>query len=327
MRSPRLATPLAALLLAAGASGACASGGDGGSGGAPYGGVVEERPPPPEPLKGRLSVPTPSVVAPPSREFSEEERRILDPAWAAFRSRDAGWPRWRERWHALGAEARGLLADNLYRAMVAARARGALHLVEEARKELVLLGADAVPVLVGGLAVRAVRTPDGDELRVGQEILRDAAEALSIIGAPAVPGLRDIATSGERALAREAIWALGNIGDPSALDDLLLLTGDADDAVRSTAVLALRRYADTRAAGRLLGALDDPEVLVVEKAGEALASRRLDDAVPGLVDALEQGVRDGRNAKVRVAAWCLRKLTGQDHGADAAAWRRWLGSR
>jgi len=315
MRRIAAASLVLALLAAAG----CASGD------APLPGrfgVIEEAPPPPEPLRGAFSVPTPSVEAPPTREFSEEERRWFDAAWAAFRAGSPGWPGARAEWVAMGPEAAGLLAENLYRAMVASRARGAIHLVERARNELVLLGEPAVPILVGAAATRAVRTPDGEEIRVGQEILHDVAEALSLIGPPSVPGLMDVARSGEKPLVREAVWALGNVGDARSEELLLALAADGDWEVRGTAVFALRRRPSPRAGEALLARLEDPEGFVVQRAAEALAEARRTDLLPGVVDALERSVRDGRTATARAAVWTLRRVSGEDHGDDAAAWRR-----
>lgn len=289
-----------------------------------WGGIRDESPPPPAPLKGSLSVPTPSVRPYPEREFTAEEREWFDRAWGAFKEGAAGWPEARDRWRSMGPEAEGLLAWNLYRAMVASRAGGALHLVEDARRDLVLMGEGAVPALVAGLSVRAVRREDGSEVRVGQEVLHDAAETLSLIGEPAVPGLLDIAGSGEKGLVQEAVHALGNIGDPRAEGLLLRLAGDRDWALRGAAVLALRRYRTDRAREALLAALEDPESFVVQRASQAMVTEKRTDCLPGLVEALDRGSRAGRIFTVRAAGWALQRITGESLGTDVAAWRSWL---
>src|SRR5262245_5174876 len=177
----------------------CASAGDGeGPTQVGWTRYSDEAPPPPEPLQGALSVPTPSVRPYPEREFTAEEKSFFDSAWSAFKLDAEEWPDLKTRWRALGPEAEGLLAWNLYRGMVAARAANAPRLEERARRDLVLMGEAAVPALVGGLSVRAVRREDGQEIRVGLEVLHEAAQALSVIGTPAVPGLMDIAGSGEK---------------------------------------------------------------------------------------------------------------------------------
>jgi hypothetical protein len=206
-----------------------------------WGGIVEEQIEPPAPLAGKLTVPTPSVPPYPVREFTPEEQAFLDRAWAAFRREDPEWAELRIRWFDMGPEAAGVLAENLYRAMVMSRAKGALRLVEVSKKELMALRDAAVPVVIGGLSVRATRTPEGEEVRVGQEILHDAAEVASFIGAGAVPGLLDIAACGEPSLSREAIWALGNIADPRSEEALLGLSSDPNISWRSAATPRPRR--------------------------------------------------------------------------------------
>jgi hypothetical protein len=292
-----------------------------------WGGIVEEKPPPPPPLTGRLSVPTPSVRPYPVKEWGAEEQAFFETAWAAFRRGDRGWPELRERWRSLGPEATGLLAENLYRAMVASRVRGALHLVAVAKKELEYLGGDSVPVLVGGLSVRAVKNAEGEEVVVGQEVLHDAAEALSIVGAPAVPGLLDVATSGEPVLVREAIWALGNIGDPRSEEALLAHAAAPDLLVRSAAILALRNYRTPRARAVLVAGLEDADPLVIERAAESLARGGHREAAPAVVDALERAQRDARPLPSSACVWVLQKLTGETIEADPAAWRRALAGR
>jgi hypothetical protein len=311
-----LRVPFVLALAAAG----CASGGEEPRSG--WGGVVEERPPPPAPLTGAISVPTPSVRPYATREFTAEERAFFDRAWTSFKRGDASWPEMEVQWVSMGPEATGVLAENLYRAMVAARVSGALHLAEEARKDLVFLGEGAVPVLVGGLSVRAVRDDQGNELRVGQEVLHMASEALGLIGAPSVPGLMDIAASREPAVATEALWALGNVGDPRAEGLVLRLAEDPDWHLRAEAVLALRRYDTEAARARMVAALEDGEDLVIERAAQALATGRRMEAAPAIVDVLERAIRDGRILTSRACVFALQRITGDAKtGADPAGWR------
>ncbi len=318
--------PLAAVLALGIASG-CASGEA-----APvrtgWGRISEEKPPPAAPLTGALSVPTPSVQPYPTREFTQEERAFFERAWTAFKQGEDDWPELEEKWRMMGPEAVGVLAENLYRAMVAARISGALRLVEEARKDLVLLGADAVPVLVGGLSIRAVHDDQGREMRVGQEVLHLVAEILSVIGAPSVPGLLDIAASGEPNLVGEAVWALGNIGDPRSEELLLRMAAGGEWQVRAAAVLALRRYDSGAARTRMVAALEDAEPLVVERAAQALATGKHRGAARGIVDVLERAMRDGRIQTTRYCVLALQKITGETRiGSDPAAWRERLAER
>jgi hypothetical protein len=294
---------------------------------ASWGGIVEERPDPTPPLTGALSTPTPSVGPYPVREYTAAEKAFLDEAWTSFKRGAPTWPENKARWMEMGPEARGLLAENLYRALVASRVKGALHLVDEAKKDLVLMGEAAVPVLVGGLAVRAVRTDRGEEIRVGQEVLHDAAETLALLGPPSVPGLLDVVRGGETSQVTEALQALGNIGDPSAEAAILEASRASDWQVRAAAILALRRYGTEGAQVRMVEALEDPESLVVERAAQALATGRHRAAAPEVVDVLERALREGRVLPVRASLFVLRSLTGETLGEDPDAWRARLGGR
>jgi len=289
-----------------------------------WGGIVEEQIEPPPPLAGKLNVPTPSVTPYPVREFSPEEQAFLDRAWAAFRKGDPAWEDLRVQWYDLGPEAAGVLAENLYRAMVVSRAKGALHLVEKAKKELMGLRDTAVPVVIGGLSVRATKTPEGEEVRVGQEILHDAAEVASFIGEGAVPGLLDIAGCGEPSLCREAIWALGNIGDPRAEEALLRLSSDPNIYVRAEALLALRRYGSAAAGQRLVAALEDPDGFVAERAARSIVAGKRTEVLPAVVDVLDRAVKDGKVVVARECVNALSGVTGEKIGPDAAEWRRAL---
>lgn len=333
---PPMRTPLSghairslAVALLAATSSACAIGEEAPSR-ASWGGIVEEAPEPTKPLEGPLSIPTPSVPPAPTREFSADEKAFFDLAWKAFRRGDPSWPVMKAEWMDRGPEAKGLLAENLYRALVASRVKGALHLVDEAKKDLVLMGKDAVPILVGGLAVRAVKRADGAELRVGQEVLHDAAEALSLIGAPSVPGLLDVARGGEQNQVVEALGALGNIGptgDDVAEAVILDLSESEDWQVRAAAVLALRKFPTDAARTGMVKALEDTDPLVVERAAQALATGRHRGVALDVVDALDRAMRDARIGTARACVFVLRSLTGETIGEDAAAWRARLGAR
>jgi hypothetical protein len=82
----------------------------------------------------------------------------------------------------------------------------------------------------------------GDE---SAAVRRAAAEALgSMRVGDAVGGLMAVATPGveaDPAVRQRAIWALGQIGDPAALDVVSAALEDADPFVRDAATAALRR--------------------------------------------------------------------------------------
>jgi len=289
-----------------------------------WGGIVEDQVEPMPPLAGKLAVPTPSVVPYPVRDFTPEELAFIDRAWAAFRKGDPAWAELRVQWFDMGPEAAGVLAENLYRAMVLSRARGALQVVEISKKELMALRDAAVPVVIGGLSVRATKTAEGEEVRVGQEILHDAAEVASFIGQGAVPGLLDIAGCGEPSLVREAVWALGNIADPRAEEALLRISSDPNIYIRAEALLALRRYPTAAAGDRLVAALEDPDSFVAERAARAIVAGKRTEVLPAVVDLLDRAARAGNILAAKECVNALSGLTGEKLGPDAAAWRRAL---
>jgi len=67
-----------------------------------------------------------------------------------------------------------------------------------------------------------------------------------------------------------AIQALGKIGDPRAVDPLIVLLRDTQFAIRWRSAEALGRIRDRKAVSPLIAALDDPEKLVREHALKAL---------------------------------------------------------
>ena len=75
--------------------------------------------------------------------------------------------------------------------------------------------------------------------------------------------------------AREAAAdALGEIGDPKAVEPLIAALKDPDDDVREAAAEALGRIGDPRAVDPLNAALNDPDHDVRQEAEKALARLR-----------------------------------------------------
>ena len=86
-----------------------------------------------------------------------------------------------------------------------------------------------------------------------------------------------------------AAGALGDTGDPRAIEPLAAALKDENSYVRATAALALGAIDDPRVIAPLIGALQDES----------------------------HGVRKN-------AAYCLKKRTGQNFGQDYEAWQEWL---
>jgi HEAT repeat protein len=108
----------------------------------------------------------------------------------------------------------------------------------------------------------------------------------------AVPALRKGLADGTTARDSESllfsIWALGAIGDPEAVPDLVSLTGNEDAGVRKTAVHALGSFEGDTARDALRGALKDAADDVRWNAALALGRRRDPAAVPVLADMLDR---------------------------------------
>lgn len=176
---------------------------------------------------------------------------------------------------------------------------------EGASRELIRLGADAVPVLID-----ALQTSDPGLLAVYQQILaripsaspeltrslRSAhplirgrvAEAIGMSGdGNAIPVLLE-ALRGEYFTVRaRAAIALGNIGDARVLPELLPLLKDREDEVRIAACAAIGRFRDPATFDELANvALDDSIIEVRQAAVKALGGSRHPAALPFLMEAL-----------------------------------------
>ena len=112
----------------------------------------------------------------------------------------------------------------------------------------------------------------------------------------AVPTLARILTAEDLEMRRGAAWAMGLIGDPKAVPDLVArLEGELDPEVRKAIVYGLKPFADDpRAVEGLLAALRDPEWLVREGAAAALAGSDDPRASAALVAALHDPVHQVR---------------------------------
>jgi HEAT repeat protein len=117
-----------------------------------------------------------------------------------------------------------------------------------------------------------------------------------------------------------ATTALGNSGDPRALDLLLAALGAAtDQPVRNTAVQMLGILRDPRAVGTLVALLADKEPRMRMHAVSSLGQIKDDRAVAPLI-----GLLADDDERVRIAAMdALGKITGQPLAADETQWRKW----
>ncbi|MCO5166678.1 MAG: HEAT repeat domain-containing protein [Planctomycetes bacterium] len=100
---------------------------------------------------------------------------------------------------------------------------------------------------------------------------------------------------------------------PTLIDTML---ADPEVEIRWRAAWALGRLERTCPA--LREALKDPHPRVAERAAWAVGQARDEDAVDGLIDALEADP-----AVARQAARALGRITGLRHGPEPAAWAGW----
>jgi len=153
------------------------------------------------------------------------------------------------------------------------------------------------------------------------------AEALAVLAAPeAAPRLRELyaKASGpaEVDVACAALHGLGGCGDAACRETILAAAQHADWRVRQAAADVLPTLApDPAVLERINAMLVDPSSNVRRAVAAGCGAARLEAAVPGLVDLLEQAPR----LRTRyVVAQALKAISGdRDYSLDAAAWREW----
>lgn len=131
-----------------------------------------------------------------------------------------------------------------------------------------------------------------------------AAEGLTRLGPPAVPGLASLAVHEEPDVRWKAIVALGEIGDPSSAPVLLGRLADPDRFVRSRAVSALARIG-APCLPVLLEALEGPDARIRQGAAEALGQA----GDPAAIDVLVRALGDPAEPVRRAAAVALLRIT------------------
>jgi HEAT repeat protein len=113
-----------------------------------------------------------------------------------------------------------------------------------------------------------------------------------------------------------AAWALGEIGDASAVEPLVEALSDRK-RVKDVAAKALGEIGDPQAIDPLVDVLQDENWEVRSTAAKALGNIGDIRAVEPLIDALED-----QNEIVRwYATQALENITGESLGDDAAEWK------
>jgi HEAT repeat protein len=168
--------------------------------------------------------------------------------------------------------------------------------------------------------IRALKDPN-PEVRANAAIALHYVRDASAFD-PLVAAIED-----ERANVRSAaVDALTAFETPKAFVPLLRAMSDSDANVRGRAAWALVSLKDLRATPAFIKALRDPVPLSATGAAFGLGELKAAEAIDPLIDAMNAH-REGSSVAEpnlrREAARALAKITGQNFGEDADAWRQW----
>jgi hypothetical protein len=230
--------------------------------------------------------------------FPPETRAFMNNGLHQFTSGDPAWEKTRAEWIAKGPDEADFLVSTMWAALLRFQARGQLQEVEKLRHELAFIGEPAIPMMAafvqGGTVYTTTDPETGERREVGIDDMArgEASQVLSLIGAPAVPAVREaLANASSKAAKRCALVTLGYIGDrggTAAVEPLLEYAKSDDDVLRTDAVYAMSFCHDDASRAALFQALEDRDDLVRKRAAEALMTRRDTTAVATLRAAAER---------------------------------------
>lgn len=187
-------------------------------------------------------------------------------------------------------------------------------LEKRATAELVVLGAKAMPVIVGDL----LRHPQPQPRELGIELV-------GRIGPEAVTFVLPLVESSEARERRVAARALGAIGGEGELErQLAKLAGDAEFTVRADAMRGLSRCGAAGGATLRSALTQDPDPFVRRAAAAGLARHPGRATAQALIDYLQTCQRAGDFAGEKAAQESLLALAGTKGFRSLAAWREWL---
>jgi len=144
-----------------------------------------------------------------------------------------------------------------------------------------------------------------DDLHAAGEVGQAAREELRRVWLSEPGRVIGVLRHGREARRARAADALGLIGDPAAIPDLLAALGDAEASVRGHAAAALGRIGDRRAVGPLIGLLREPDVWLRWAAADALGS--LGDPV-AVLPLLEAWIGAEHELLLSAAAEAIRRI-------------------
>lgn len=287
---PRLLALILAAAAVPAALGACAGTSESGGGG---GGARTERS-----SGGKATIQT----------FPPETRAFMEAGIRQFSAGDTRWPGTRAQWLAMGERESEFLVQTMWGALLRSQDLNAPDLVERSRHELALIGAPSVPLMTAVLTESELARPTDAEGRTvsvaiddGQR--REAAEILTIVGAPAVPSLLRVLDSGQskggRRFALRALGQMGTRGGSAASQALLEYARGGDELMRIEAITGMRHHRDDATGAALLAALGDGERLVRENAAESLVVRADRSALGAIRAAADRARSSGQLAEAR----------------------------
>ena len=176
----------------------------------------------------------------------------------------------------------------------------------QAARDLVKLGADAVPTLLEALQTREPNLPPlvrqviiqmgpvavptlTNALRTAHTTIR--VQVCEILGQSkdraALSALIEAAQSEFFSVRESSAYALGNIKDPQSIQTLMAMLNDRETEVRVAACLALGQFRDPGTFNKLGDALlDDRELEVRQAAARTLGEMKDPVVLPYLIDAL-----------------------------------------
>jgi hypothetical protein len=182
---------------------------------------------------------------------------------------------------------------------------------QRAIAEIVALGDAAVPVLIADLLQH-----EHTQLRVL------GVELLAHVGAPAIPGLQQVARDGQPRQRRAAARALGLIGaDGEVLATLRALARDGDFTVRADALRALHDGGAEAQALLLERLRDDDDAFVRRTAAATLGNFRTKAAAVALCDFVARCERDGDLDGARAGRTALMAMAPDHRPRLPDAWR------
>ncbi len=237
----------------------------------------------------------------------------IDAAWAKFLKDDPEWPASRASWIALGPPGPLLLAENLLRAHVLAFDGEDRRLFVRSRVELIERRADAIPLLVAGLA-----SGQGDTTvrNLSEDLLALMGDVASVACVDAYPTVTT--ERGRRSMAR----VLKKSRSKAGIDTLIAVARSNEPfATRLEAVEGLGEIADPRGYETLLTCVGDADPSVAKFACHYISAFRNRAAIPALIETLDRAVRERNDELSATALRSLNVLAGRKLPGDPARWR------